>query len=291
MSLSSEHSAHDGGSGNERHTECACNVVVPPSDHDLTIIIPAYNEEKRLPWTLAQLGSTLGEWDVDYRVLVTDDGSTDRTAALTRDLGPRFSTLCLKPQGGKGRAVRTAMLRATGRVLAFTDADLPFRLSAMQQGYEWIRQGATEVVFGARDIEGAENLAPRRLFRRLATFTFREIVRRLVSREVTDTQCGLKLFSRRAALEIFGRSTIDSFAFDAEVVLLTHRLDLPFRRVPVTLVNEFSSTLSLRRNALPMLLDVLRLRLRDRLGQEANGPQFIFTAAEGQTEGERKAAA
>ena len=99
----------------------------------------------------------------------------------------------------------------------------------------------------------------------------------MVSREVTDTQCGLKLFSRRAALEIFGRATIDGFAFDAEVVMLTHRLGLPFRRVPVTLVNEFSSTLSLRRNALPMLLDVMRLRCAsDRRGAPA--PQFIFAA-------------
>ena len=107
----------------------------------------------------------LSEWGVDYRILVVDDGSTDRTAALTRDLGPRCSTLRLTPQGGKGRAVRTAMLRATGRVLAFTDADLPFKLTALRQGYQWIRRGACEVVFGARDIEGAENLARRRLLR------------------------------------------------------------------------------------------------------------------------------
>ena len=150
------------------------------------------------------------------------------------------------------------MLQATGRVLAFTDADLPFELSALRRGISLDRAGRCRVVFGARDIEGARHLAPRRLARRLATCTFREIVRRLVSREVTDTQCGLKLFERRAALEIFGRATIDGFAFDAEVVMLTHRLGLPFRRVPVTLVNEFASTLSLRRNVLPMLSDVVR---------------------------------
>jgi dolichyl-phosphate beta-glucosyltransferase len=265
--------------------------IVAPSDHDLTVIIPAYNEEKRLPWTLAQLGSTPNEWGIDYRVLVADDGSTDRTAVLTRDLGPRFSTIRISPQGGKGRAVRTAMLQATGRVLAFTDADLPFRLTALRQGFDWVRTGQSDVVFGARDIAGAENLAPRRLFRRLATFAFREIVRRLVSREITDTQCGLKLFSRRAALEIFGRSTIDGFAFDAEVVLLTHRLDLSYQRVPVTLVNEFSSTLSLRRNALPMLLDVVRLRLRDQAGRGIPAPHFVISAGDGEQEDERQAAA
>jgi dolichyl-phosphate beta-glucosyltransferase len=265
--------------------------VVAPADHDLTVIVPAYNEEQRLPWTLAQLRATLDEWGVDYRVLVADDGSRDRTAELTDELGPRFSTLRLVPQGGKGRAVRTAMLRATGRVVAFTDADLPFRLTAMQEGFRWIREGNCAVVFGARDMEGSRNLAVRRLFRRLATFTFREIVRRLVSREITDTQCGLKLFSRQAALEIFARATIDGFAFDAEVVLLTHRLGLPFRRVPVTLVNEFSSTLSLRRNALPMLWDVMKLRWRDRLGQDVARPRFVFADAEDAAEKPRKAAA
>ncbi len=262
--------------------------MVLPADHDLTVIIPAYNEEKRLPWTLAQLAVFLSEWGLDYRILVADDGSTDRTAALTRELGPRCATLRLVPQGGKGRAVRTAMLHATGRVLCFTDADLPFQLTALRQGYEWIHDGECDVVFGARDIEGAENIARRRLLRRLATFAFREVVRRMVSREVTDTQCGLKLFRRQAALEIFARTTIDGFAFDAEVVMLTHRLGLPFRRVPVTLVNEFSSTLSLRRNALPMLMDVMRVWLRQRAGGEMPAPQFIFAPAEATSEDKRR---
>ena len=278
------------------HDESQCRsaaspVTVAPTDHDLTVIIPAYNEEKRLPWTLAQLAVFLSEWGIDYRILVVDDGSSDRTAALTRDLGPRCSTLRLTPQGGKGRAVRTAMLRATGRVLAFTDADLPFKLTALRQGYQWINEGGYEVVFGARDIEGAENLARRRLLRRMATFTFREIVRRMISSQITDTQCGLKLFSRRAALEIFARATIDGFAFDAEVVMLTDRLGLPFRRVPVTLVNEFASTLSLRRNAWPMLCDVFRLRMRDRLGPPTPAPQFIFAAPETAATERSKAAA
>ena len=110
----------------------------------------------------------------------------------------------------------------------------------------------------------------------------------MVSREVTDTQCGLKLFRRQAALEIFGRTTIDGFAFDAEVVMLTHRLGLPFRRVPVTLVNEFASTLSLRRNALPMLMDVMRVWLRQRAGGEMPVPQFIFAPAEVEREDERR---
>ena len=200
-------------------------AAVAPTDHDLTIIIPALNEEQRLPWTLNELDALLKDWNVSSRVLVVDDGSSDGTAGLTDSFGPHFSTIRLPQQRGKGNAVRTAMLCATGRVVAFTDADLPFDLGALRSGFEWIRSGQCQVVFGARDIEQSANIAPRRLARRIATFAFREIVSRLVSREVTDTQCGLKLFSRRAALELFSRTTIDGFAFDAEVVLLTHLLE------------------------------------------------------------------
>jgi dolichyl-phosphate beta-glucosyltransferase len=261
---------------------------IMPADHDLTVIIPAHNEEKRLPWALDELTSYLCDWGVDYRVLVADDGSTDRTATLTRKFGSRCSTLRVAPQGGKGRAVRIAMLRATGRVLSFTDADLPYRLTALRQGYHWIERGECQVVFGARDIEGSAYLAARRLARRLATFAFSEVVRRLVSHEVTDTQCGLKLFSRRAALELFSRATIDGFAFDAELVMLAHQLGLPLRRVPVTLINEFSSTLSLRRNALPMLVDVVRLWLRQRVAQVAPAPRFVIASTDAESEDDRR---
>ncbi|MCE5302557.1 MAG: glycosyltransferase [Planctomycetaceae bacterium] len=270
----------------------ANHLAAMPTDHDLTVIIPAHNESQRLPWTLTQLAAFFSAGNIDFRVLVVDDGSRDCTAELTRRFGPRFSTIRLFPQGGKGRAVRTAMLRATGRVLCFTDADLPFELSALRQGCQWIDDGLCDVVFGARDIDGSRHQASRRLARRLATFAFREVVRRLVSHEVTDTQCGLKLFRRRAAWEIFARSTIDGFAFDTEVVLLTHRLGLSFRRIPVTLVNEFSSTLSLRRHAIPMLLDVLRLRWRLSSHQNVPPPHQVALLKEDSSDDDhRKAAA
>ena len=242
-------------------------LAAPPCDHDLTVIIPAYNEEQRLPWTLRALTDFLSHQNVDYRVLVADDGSRDATAKLSAGYGHCCSTISLDRPGGKsgkGRAVRTAMLRATGRVVAFTDADLPFALSALDDGFRRILDGECEVVFGARDLDGSAGMVSRRLGRRLATRAFREVVKRLISREVTDTQCGLKLFSRRAAMEIFARTTIDGFAFDTEVVLLTERLGLPFRRIPVTLVNDYGSALSLWRDTLPMLVDVAKLWWRSR---------------------------
>lgn len=247
-------------------------VTPRESDHDLTVIVPAFNEEQRLPATLDGLAAYLDLWGVDYRVLVVDDGSHDETARLTEGRGARFSTIS-QPNRGKGAAVKNGMLRATGRVVAFTDADLPYDLDGMRVAYEQISNRVCDVVFGARDLRESAVLAPRKFLRTLATWVFRSIVQQLVSRQITDTQCGLKVFSRRAALEIFSRTSIDGFAFDAEVVFLTHRLSLPFQRIPVTLINEYASTISLTRHALPMLLDVFGLRWRALRGEYEIGKQ------------------
>jgi dolichyl-phosphate beta-glucosyltransferase len=259
------------------------------ADHDLTLVIPAYNEESRLPWTLCELGRFLADWGIDYRVLVADDGSSDKTPDLTNLLGPQFSTARLDRHRGKGAAVRNAMLQATGRVVAFTDADLPFELSSIREGYERIRNDGCDVVFGARDLQQSAHHARRRFSRTAATWIFREVVKRCVSREVTDTQCGLKLFSLRAAGDVFSRVTIEGFAFDAEVVFLTERLGLNFCRLPVNLVHEYSSTLSLRRDTWPMLRDIANLWWRNRKMQAL--PAAQWPASETAQELEKRQAA
>jgi dolichyl-phosphate beta-glucosyltransferase len=241
-----------------RTAELAASL--PATDHEFTVIIPAYNEERRLPNSLTELGKFLDSTRLDYRVIVADDGSTDRTPQLASQFGRRFSTVSLPQNGGKGCAIRTAMLAATGQVVAFTDADLPFRLTALVEGYELIEERASEIVFGSRHLAKSSHVAQRNLTRRIASRAFHGVVKCLVSTDVTDTQCGLKLFSRRAAVEIFSRTTVDGFAFDTEVVLLARRLGLAHRCLPVTLVNEMASTVSLARHALPMLLDVIRMR-------------------------------
>ncbi|HUY34985.1 MAG TPA: glycosyltransferase [Pirellulales bacterium] len=252
----SEHFDPAGRSSQGRQTAC---------DHALTVLVPAFDEESRLPTTLTGLAEFLDASLIDYRVLVVDDGSRDATAAVSAHFGRRFSTLRLDRQRGKGAAIRRGMLAATGAVLAFTDADLPYDLSALRSAYDWVQRGECEVVFGARDLRESQCRVRRKLSRTIASATFREVAKRLISREVTDTQCGLKVFSRRAAWEIFSRTVVDGFAFDAEVVLLCHRLRLPFRRIAVTLINEYGSTLSLSRHAWRMFCDVVRVGLADRM--------------------------
>lgn len=260
---------------------------LPPIDHELTVLVPSYDEEQRLPSTLTGLGEFLDAWGVDYRVVVVDDGSRDQTAQVSRRFGPRFSTLRLERHAGKGAAVRQGMLAATGQIVAFTDADLPYDLTALQTGCHWIRRGDCQVVLGARDLIGASCHVRRKLSRIVASAAFRQLVRLAISKEVTDTQCGLKIFSRTAAADIFSRTTLDGFAFDAEVVLLCHRLHVPFRRIAVRLINEYSSTLSVSRHGWHMLYDLVRLAVRDRLGGRAAPPVRTLPAAPKET---RKAA-
>src|SRR5277367_6280681 len=143
----------------------SADIIKLPSrapDHDLTLVVPGYNEEKRLPRTLTQIQEYLDRWGIDYRVIVADDGSRDGTVAAADGFGPRFRVISLPTNRGKGAAVRTAMLSATGRVAAFTDADLPYSLDSLRAGYELIRAGHCQVAFGARDLEGSTQHVRRR---------------------------------------------------------------------------------------------------------------------------------
>ncbi len=213
-------------------------------DHDLTLVIPAYNEQNRLPRTLQQLRDYLDRWGINYRVVVADDGSRDETATVASSFGHRFSTLSLSQNRGKGAAVRAGMLSASGRVVAFTDADLPYALGSLRAGYELIRAGRCQVAFGARDLADSRRFVRRRTLRRAASAVFSQVVRLRISPDVTDTQAGLKLFSAEASRAIFSRTVIDGFAFDAEVVFLARHLHLNYQRIPVQLINEESSSLS-----------------------------------------------
>ena len=120
---------------------------------DLTLVIPAYNEQRRLPKTLAAAKVFLDDWGIDYRVLVVDNGSKDNTGRVADEFGERFSTI-QQPLGGKGAAVRLGMLHASGSVIAFTDADLPYDLKSLREGVELVDRGECEVVFGSRDVAG-----------------------------------------------------------------------------------------------------------------------------------------
>lgn len=228
----------------------------------LTVVVPAYNEVTRLPRTLDGLTAWARSREFGVEILVVDDGSCDATAEVAAQHPCGCSVIRLIHNSGKGAAVRTGMLVGRGAVVAFTDADLPYRLDALEQAHGLIATGAADVVYGGRDLAESAEAVSRARSRSLASVCYRRFASRLVSRDVPDTQCGLKAYSHSAAWDVFSRVRTDGFAFDAEAIFIARRLGLTSTRVPVVLVNEAGSTVSLRRHAAAMVRDVVKARLR-----------------------------
>lgn len=243
-------------------------------DFGLTVVVPAYNEVSRLPRTLDGLAEWTTTRDFSVEVLVVDDGSSDATAEVAARHPCGCGVIRLRANSGKGAAVRTGMLAGRGAVVAFTDADLPYRLDALEEAYGLIESGNADVVYGGRDLAESAEAVSRTRSRSVASVCYRRFVSRLVSRHVPDTQCGLKAYSHASAWDVFSRVQTDGFAFDAEAIFVARRLGLLSARVPVVLVNEAGSTVSLRRHAAAMVRDVVKARLRH--WREAGRPTAIL---------------
>ena len=235
---------------------------------DVTVVIPAYNEARRLPATLQQWLAFFAAQPYAAELLVVDDGSTDQTASVVRALAARHPPIRLLPlpaNQGKGAAVRAGMLAAAGAHVFYADADLnvaPTHLPAFLA----LLDGGYDVVIGTRSTR--QYAATERSAARVLAGLLVQVVRRAVLLPVyRDTQCGFKAFTRDAARAIFRRCTITSFAFDLEVLFLARKLGYRVREVPVAVERREGSTYSLRRHLLPFLRDVLRIRWHDLQGR------------------------
>ena len=182
------------------------NAVVPvhrrptaAPEFGLTVVVPAYNEVARLPRTLDGLAAWASSRDFSVEILVVDDGSRDATAEVAARHGCGCGVIRLVANSGKGAAVRTGMLQGRGAVVAFTDADLPYRLEALEEAHDLIAGGTADVVYGGRDLAASSEAVSRARSRSLASVCYRRFASRLVSRDVPDTQCGLKAYSHSAA--------------------------------------------------------------------------------------------
>lgn len=193
-------------------------------------------------------------------IIVVDDGSDDGTAAAAAAAGAD-EVVSLPTNRGKGAAVRAGMARAHGTAVGFTDADLaypPGQLAAMVTEVE----AGAEVVVGSRRHRDSVSHRQTGLERAVAGRAFSWLCRALLLTDLSDTQCGLKVFSAPAAADLFGSSTIDGFAFDVEILYLAGRRHYRIVEVPVELTNPRRSSVHAGRHLAGVLRDVLRLRLR-----------------------------
>jgi dolichyl-phosphate beta-glucosyltransferase len=226
----------------------------------LSLVIPAYNEQARLPYTIAQIEAFVCRAQIDCEVIVVDNGSRDATSAVALQASASFPRLRLlrTDRRGKGCAVRAGALAAQGDVVVFGDADLSWSVEDLPRFMALVSQ-ATPVVIGSREGAGARRI-DEPSYRHLMGRVFNRVVQILAVPGIEDSQCGFKAFRADAARAIFTRQRLDGFGFDVEVLYLARRLGFGIRVVPLRWEHKENSRVAPIRDTLAMLTDVLRVR-------------------------------
>jgi glycosyltransferase involved in cell wall biosynthesis len=228
---------------------------------ELSIVIPSFNEEKRLPETLERIADYIKASGRTTEVLVVDDGSTDRTAEVAAGFRKQIENLRVIPNGrnrGKGYSVRHGSLEARGEIVLFTDADL----SAPIEEADKLLANLTEydVAIGSRAVNRALIEVHESRFREFAGIIFNRIVRIILRLPFVDTQCGFKAFRRDRCRIIFEQQTIERFGFDPELLYLARHHGLRIIEVAVRWAHSPATKISMWRDSVQMLLDVLVIR-------------------------------
>ena len=237
----------------------------------LSVVIPAYNEASRLPSTLNKILSYLESREYPYEVLVIDDGSLDKTAQVVEEMASERPHLRLvrNPHRGKGYAVRTGMLLATGRYILYSDADLSTPIEEIEKLLPYL-EGAFDIAIGSREGLGAARY-DEPAYRHLMGRAFNAIVRVVALPQFDDTQCGFKAFRKEAAhtlfkgVHLYGDSAGDVkgamvTGFDVEVLYLAQRRGYQIAEVPVQWTNAGGSRMRVTfRHAVRVFYDLLRI--------------------------------
>ena len=235
----------------------------------LSIVIPAYNEARRLPGALPRVIEYAGQLGEPVEILVVDDGSADGTSDVTARIGQacRFLRLLRSESNrGKGAAVRRGMLAAHFEHVLFTDVDLSTPIDEAAKLRAALAAGA-DVAIGSRRLEASDVQVRQPWLRDLAGRTFSSIVKLLLLPGIHDSQCGFKAFRRAPMREIVGRQRLNGFGFDAEVLWLTRRLGFRVAEVPIVWRDDRRSNVRLIRDSGGMFLDLVRVRINAWMGR------------------------
>lgn len=229
---------------------------------DLAIIVPAYNEARRLPASLDALCAYLSASRLSWEVRVVDDGSQDETTAVVAAAARNEPRIVLQrePHRGKGGTVRAGMLASRANLRFLCDADLSMPIDELGKFLAQVPASA-DVAIGCRESAGARRVGEPEQ-RHTMGRAFNGLVRQLLLPGFQDTQCGFKLFSAAAATAVFERVTIDGWAFDVEALFIAGRLGYRVSVVPIIWHYAAESRVSPVRDAMRMARDVMRIRLK-----------------------------
>ena len=240
----------------------------------LSVIIPSYNEEKRLPPTLERVAEyVLSGPYRDAEILIVNDGSSDRTSEIARDIGRRLTQDHLRIQildnpgnRGKGYSVRHGATKSSGEWLLISDADLSAPIEECDRLFAAVDGGKFDVAIGSRALDRSLIGVNQTFFRAIVGRAFNVAVRLIAGLPFADTQCGFKLFSRRAAKRVFAAQRLEKFGFDVEVLYLARKFGFCVAEVPIHW-NDVEGTKIAAFSGADAFLDILRVRKNDWLGK------------------------
>lgn len=229
----------------------------------LSVIIPAYNEERRLPKTLEAIDDYLRKQSYDYEIIVVNDGSKDTSAEAVRGMSSVIKNLKLidnKENQGKGAVVRQGMLEAVGEYRLFTDADNSTSIDQIENMWIEFKNGY-DIVIGSRDVRGAVLDPPQPFLRNVILGKGFKLFRKIILGlwNVQDTQCGFKCFTGEAAGKIFPKCKINRFAFDPEILVIAKKLGYKIKETPILWKNDPESKVKLT-GMVKMAIDLIKIR-------------------------------
>ncbi len=222
-----------------------------------------YNEISIIKETAQTLSDYMSANFEDYEIIFSNDGSKDGCDKAVEDMNlPCVRVVGYEQNRGKGYAVRVAMLAAEGDIVMFTDADLAYGTDVIKKVYEtFLSNPDADMVIGSRNLskDGYEGYTA---IRKLASKVYIKVLSIIGGFKLSDSQCGCKAFSGKAAKEIFSRCEVDRFAFDFECILWAVKFGMKIVEMPVKIINHRESKVSVLRDSFKMVRDILKMKKR-----------------------------
>ena len=226
----------------------------------VSVIIPMYNENKIIADTAKTLSDFMAKSFQDYELVFVDDGSRDGTADTVRALSlENVNVIGYGENRGKGCAVRQGMLACDGDVRIFTDADLAYGTDVILRAVDAFEKGSSDIIIGSRNLD-KDGYDGYTFKRKMMSKAYIKLLCFVGGFRLSDSQCGFKVFSRKAAETVFSECLVDRFAFDFEVIIRAQDHGFKISEMTVRIVNHRESSVRPLRDALKMLGDIRRIK-------------------------------
>lgn len=229
---------------------------------DISVIIPAKDEERRLPVFLSKLIEYCKTSTLRYEIIVVDDGSSDQTSKAAQQFNDQFQNLRIlrfEENHGKGAAVKAGMEKALGKFALFMDADGSTPPTEIENNLSYFNRGY-DIIIGSRVLQDEFHTVDARFYRRFIGYIFNFLVQTILFGKIKDTQCGFKMFRKDVARALFSRMNIDGFGFDLELLHLAHKLKYKIKEVSVNWSHVDESKINLAVDSLKMFINIFQIK-------------------------------